>query len=490
MLSRERRVGIGFLLLFLAVFQFNGNAQVFDIVVDKEGTGDYTTIQEALDAVPDNQSARTLIFVKNGTYKEKVTSSSTKKSVSIIGESSENVILTWNDYYPNISAADSYTFLADIAGLYMENISIENTASKEFSGVGQALAVRTIGDSMAFKNCKFYGFQDTYYAHKNRNYNLNCYVEGGTDFIYGDATSVWDSCTIKCLKGGSFITAPSDAKILTPTTPPFLHGLLFRYCDVIAEDGVPDNQYYLGRPWNKESSSVFVECTLGAHIKPVGWSTWEGDNHESTVFAEYKSTKPDGSLVDISSRADWSYQLDSTTVAKRYNLTFFLRRFKLPNQDYWDPLRVTTALEAPTNVKRNVGSLTWTEIANAKGYIVFEGDNLLGFAETATFPISWDVDEEADYTVKSVSENGALSESSSGVITSATDIKEKVLGIWVNSGNLEFSENVEFQIYNMQGKYMKNGVGTFTSINDFTKGVYIIKASNQKGINSIEKIKF
>lgn len=477
------------LLIVLSTFLgLQVNAQVFDMVVAADGSGDYTSIQAALDAVPTGQSTRTLIYVKAGMYREKVTTSSTLKNVSIIGEDADNVILSWNDYYPNISAADSYTFLADIAGLYVENLTIENTAKKEFgSGVGQALAVRTIGDSMAFKNCKYLSFQDTYYAHKNRNYNLNCYVEGGTDFIYGDATSVWDSCTINCLPNGYYITAPADAKIITPTTPEFLHGLLFRYCNITAADGVPNNQYYLGRPWAERSSSVFIECTLGPHIRPIGWDTW-GNDETTTVFAEYKSKNPDGSLTDVSQRASWSYQLDSSIVARRYNLAFFLRRFRLPNQDTWDPTRVTTPASRPTGFKRTGSTLVWQNVENAIGYVILKDGSTLGFSETESFEIPGTVDENAEYTAKSVSFSGALSQASTDVVVSNNNIKEENLQMVVLTSEIQFSEIVNFQVYSMQGKLLTSGRNNTVSIQELGKGIFVVQAS-EKGKFVTQKIR-
>lgn len=464
------------------------SSQVFDIVVAEDGSGDYTSIQAAINAVPNNQAQRTLIYVKAGTYKEKVTTTASKQNVSIIGENAENVILTWNDYYPNTSASESYTFLADIAGLYVENLTIENTASKEFNGVGQALAVRTIGDSMAFKNCKYLGFQDTYYAHKNRNYNLNCYVEGGTDFIYGDATSVWDSCTIHCLKGGQYITAPADAKIVTPIGDGFLHGLLFRYCTVTAEEGVAQGQYYLGRPWQPKSSSVYIECILGEHIKDLGWSTWSDNNHESSYFAEYNSKNPDGTLTDISKRVDWSFQLDSATAAKRYNLPFFLRRFRFPNHDTWDPTRVTTPLSRPTGFRRNGNTLVWQKVENAEGYVVYKNGETIGFAETESFEISGTVDENAEYSTKSVSFSGALSAVSTDVVVSTTDVFENSISMKNVDGLIHFTEVVDFQIYSMQGSLVESGRDNTFSLKPFDSGIYIVKASNGESFIS-QKIK-
>ncbi len=469
------------LALWGMIFGNAVHAQVFDMVVAADGSGDYTSIQAAIDAVPANQAQRTLIFVKGGMYREKVTTTSSVKNVSIIGEDAEKVTLSWNDYSPSTSAADSYTLLADIAGLYVENLTIENTAYKEFSGVGQALAVRTIGDSMAFKNCKYMSFQDTYYAHKNRNYNLNCYVEGGTDFIYGDATSVWDSCTIKCLKGGSFITAPADAKIVTPIGDGFLHGLLFRYCTVTAEIGVPDNQYYLGRPWNEKSSSVYIECTLGPHIRPAGWSTWEGNNHESSVFAEYKSMTPQGELVDVSKRVDWSYQLDSATVAKRYNLGFFLRRFRFPNHDTWDPTRVTTALSQPTGFKRNGSVLVWQKVENAIGYVVLQDGAVIGFSETESFDLQDALNEASEYTAKSVSFSGALSGPATDTPVSSAKVYPAKLHMTQSRNQLHFSERADYRVYDLKGQLVLTGTNTTISTQSLKGGVYVVKAISAKG---------
>ncbi|HLW07698.1 MAG TPA: pectinesterase family protein, partial [Marinilabiliaceae bacterium] len=176
--------------------------QVYDIVVDAHGTGDFNTIGEAISSIPNNQEKRTLILVKNGVYQEKLIVSSSKTFVSIIGEDVNNVIITWSDYQgkDGMFGADSYTLLAEGADFYMENITVVNG----YGPGAQAVAIRTTGDRQVFKNCVFKGHQDTYYAHKNRQYNFKCHIEGNTDFIYGDATAVFDSCNIHSIAGGQY----------------------------------------------------------------------------------------------------------------------------------------------------------------------------------------------------------------------------------------------------------------------------------------------
>lgn len=331
------------------------------------------------------------------------------------------------------------------------------------------------------------GFQDTYYAHKRRQYNLNCTIEGATDFIYGDATTVFDSCTINCVKGGQYITAPADAKLITPfASGDFYHGLLFRYCNVTRDADVGDKQYYLGRPWQPRSSSVYIECTLGPHIKSEGWSTWEGDNHESSVFAEYQNVNNDGSLVDISKRVSWSIQLDSTIAAWRYlNLDFFLRK----NFVVWDAKRLTKALAPPTGLSRTGNSLSWELVENAIGYVVLENDAFVGFAKTESFDIPETVDESAEYSVKSVSFSGALSLNSSGVETAVNKIRNNSsIDIRKINEQVLFSQDVSFKIFTLNGKLVKMGKGKSTSLIGINKGFYVIKATAKNGGTSVKKI--
>ena len=255
----------------------SAQAQVYDFVVAKDGSTRYSTIKLALDKVPASSPNRTLIFVKNGVYEEKVWVYANKKNVSIIGESVDGVVISWDDYSgktSGMSTADSYTLLVEGDDFYGENLTIKNTAGN----VGQAVAVRTTGDRQIFKNCKFIGFQDTYYAHKKRQYNVDCYVEGATDFIFGDATTVFENSTINSVKGGQYITAPNDTKLISTTASgdPFYHGLLFLECLLTADEDVPANSYYLGRPWGAPGSAVYIDCTLGEHIRPAGWSEWNG----------------------------------------------------------------------------------------------------------------------------------------------------------------------------------------------------------------------
>ncbi len=475
-----------FLLLGGLLFALiNTTGQVFDQVVAADSSGDYTSIQAALNAVPDNSSKRTRIFVLGGTYHEKVNLTPSKINVSLIGEDPEKVIISWDDYAGKngMSGADSYTFLADATDFYAENISFVNTAGP----VGQAVAIRTTGDRMVFKNCNFIGNQDTYYAHKRRQYNLLCRVEGTTDFVYGDATTVFDKSEVNCKKsGGSYITAPADTKLVSNTPEgKFYHGLLFLECNVTAEPNVSLSSYSLGRPWQPDASSVFIQCILGDHIKPAGWSTWEGNNHLSGCYAEYLNVDSMGNPVDVSMRVSWSKQLSQEEVKNYYNLGYFLKKDNV----VWDPVPITWSLPAPENVQNDGSQLTWNEVANAVGYVIYRNDSAIGLSETGFFELQDIPSGEHEFSAKSVSENGNLSGFPNEPALYTNPLKTELNQLLIRGNRLVFNEEVDFSIYAMNGlKVMEGNNAENADLSGILTGIYIVRYTDKSGNLTISKI--
>jgi pectinesterase len=468
-------------------------SQPFDIVVAADGSGDYRTIQKALDAVPSNASKRTKIFIKNGTYNQKIYLSSTKRFVSLIGESVEGVIITWNDYAgktPLINTAESYTFLAEGNDLYAENLTVMNTAGS----IAQAVAIRVTGDRQVFKNCRFIGYQDTYYAHKNRQYNLNCYIEGATDFIFGESTAVFDSCEVQCVKGGHYITAPSDTK-LTSQTPDgtFYHGLLFISCILNSENDVPANSYFLGRPWQPNASSVFINCLMGDFIKSEGWSVWEGtNNHLSGCYAEYQSKDYNGDSVDVSQRVEWSKQLTYDEVTSYYSLDYFFKKDTVT----WNPALETIIPEPPENLLNENSSISWAPVPDVCGYVLFRNDTAIAFPE-ANYFTDFTVDRSKSniYYVRSVScRNGALSPRSesitvipSGITLEANDGIIRIIGI--DKKSIYLSEIADISLYNLNGILIKEQkYSDKINIENLIKGIYLIKMKGKDGRKITDKI--
>lgn len=300
-----------------------------EITVSKDGTADFTSIQEAVNSTRDLGPGEVVIKIKSGTYNEKLEIPSWKHQLTLIGEDRKNTNITHNDFSGKIdpvtkkelSTFTSYTVLVRGNDIRIENLTIENTSC----GEGQAVALHVEGDRFLIKEADILGCQDTLYTatEGSRQLYLNCYIEGTTDFIFGEATAVFKNCTIHSLKN-SFVTAAA-----TSQNQEF--GYVFFNCKFTAASGV--DEVYLGRPWRPYAKTVLINSHLGAHILPEGWDHWPGDkmfpNKERTAYyAEYNSTGPGASPT---TRVEWSYQLSPEKAAK-YTLKNI---FSTTNDWYW-----------------------------------------------------------------------------------------------------------------------------------------------------------
>lgn len=282
----------------------------FDLEVAPDGSGDFISIQEAIDAVPHLRKSRTTIYIRNGIYKEKLILPTTKINVTFLGESVSSTVITYDDYASKKNSFGEEMGTSGSSGFYIfgdgfiaRNITFSNSAGP----VGQAVAVRIDGDRVVFENCRFLGFQDTLYPHGegSRQYYQNCYIEGTVDFIFGWSTALFEDCVIHS-KAKGYITAAS-----TPESASF--GFVFLRCRITGD--APDQSVYLGRPWRSFSRVVFIECELGKHIRPEGWHNWNKPETEQTAYyAEYKCF---GAGADSGQRVSWSRQL-SEDEAKQY----------------------------------------------------------------------------------------------------------------------------------------------------------------------------
>jgi pectinesterase len=296
------------LFLFLFISQIAWAEDRKYIVVAKDSSGEFHTIQEAVNAVRDFSYFPVKIFIKKGVYAEKLVIPSWKTGITLEGESRDSTIITNADFSggyitggkdmfgkDKFSTFTSYTVLIAGDDITAINLTFENTAGN----VGQAVALHVEGDRCTFRNCRLLGNQDTLFTGKegSRQYYQNCYIEGTTDFIFGAATAIFNGCTIHSKKN-SFITAAS-------TTKNQQYGLIFMHCKLTADNLL--TKVYLGRPWRPYSATLFMNCTLGAHILPAGWYYWEKEKNELTArYSEYKNTGPGAA---IGKRVAWSHQL-------------------------------------------------------------------------------------------------------------------------------------------------------------------------------------
>lgn len=289
----------------------------YDIVVSPDGHGDYMTVQEAVNAIPDYSHEQiTTVYIRKGVYKEEVTIPHSKFRVHFKGEDPETTLITFDKYarkfWPgrnfDMGTSGSATIYIHASYVTFENLAFENSAG-EGKEIGQAVAVFTDGDFLFFKNCRFLGNQDTLYTYgrygKNggikRNYFLDCYIEGTTDFIFGTSIAYFENCTIHSKKD-SYVTAAS-------TLEGQKYGYVFKNCKLTAAPGV--TKCYLGRPWGAFAKTVFIGCELGGHIVPEGWHDWEKEGKPNTrknsFYAEYGSTGPGAR----GPRADWAHKLSA-----------------------------------------------------------------------------------------------------------------------------------------------------------------------------------
>jgi pectinesterase len=291
--------------------------------VDANGHGKYKTIQSAVDAVPEGNNKRIVIDIKPGTYVEVLTIDARKGFITLKGSGRSNTIISYNNHsgsnLPNGDTANTWTSASVFVygnDFKAEDITFNNNAGFK---AGQAVALRVEGSRAAFFNCAMTGNQDVLFLSGSgtKQYYKNCYIEGTTDFIFGAATAVFDSCHIHSKKN-SHVTAASTNSII-----PF--GFVFRNCILTADSGI--NKVSLGRPWSPTASVTYLNCTIGNHIIPEGWNNWKNPANELTArFAEYHSV---GEGANESQRVKWSKQL-TDEVAKRYTLENILGT--------WNPL--------------------------------------------------------------------------------------------------------------------------------------------------------
>jgi len=292
---------------FLAFTLSLSAASPFDnadtIVVARDGTGQFRTVDEAIEVCRAFMDYHKVIFVKKGVYKEKITIPQWLQNIEIVGEDRDATIITYDDH-ANIKTNDRpqgmgtfRTFTLKIEGndITLRNITIENNAAR----LGQAVALHTQGDRLTFVNCRFLGNQDTVYTGNAgcRHYFDHCYIEGTTDFIFGPATAWFEQCDIYC-KANSYITAAS-----TPQDQPF--GYVFNRCTVRTAPEV--TKLYLGRPWRDYGYTLFMHCQLPAAVTPEGWHRWEPQREQTARYAEYENT---GEGAVTQNRVFWSRQLN------------------------------------------------------------------------------------------------------------------------------------------------------------------------------------
>lgn len=309
------------LFALLALLPVYANEKEYDIVVDRNGRGDFRNIQDAIESVRAFDPKGTVtIFIREGFYKEKLVLPTYVCNVKIIGENRDKTIINYDDHanIDQMGTFRTYTFLIRGNDITIENLTIENSAEQ----LGQAVAVHLEGDRIIFRNCRLSGNQDTVYTGREncRQYFENCYIEGTTDFIFGPSTAWFERCELHC-KRKSYITAAS-----TPENIEF--GYIFNNCTITTAEGISD--VYLGRPWRPYAMTLFMNCEMPAGINPLGWHNWRNPENEKTSrYMEYNNR---GNGANTTNRVNWSKILTAKE-AKKYTIENVMK-----GCDGWNPL--------------------------------------------------------------------------------------------------------------------------------------------------------
>ena len=434
-------------------------AKLYDAVVAADGTGNYTSVQAAINAAPSGRIAPWLIFVKNGQYEELVTIPKNKPFIHLIGQDKEKTIIKfwinngstsdkgW-EYSVNNPASKAYgyqgVFQCDATDFYTENITYYNSFGVERQTGPQAQAMRSCNDRQTFYNCKFRSYQDTWFTSTanstDRHYVKDCYIEGAVDYFYGGGDIYVENSEFCNVRSGSVIVAPAHK-------PGTKWGYVMQNCRISAIlDGI-GKQHALGRPWHESPIAVWLNTTMLTTISPSGW------NNMGTIpalFAEYNSMDSNGNPVDLNQRrTKYQYTSNGQTITGTCKAVLtaeeaarYTYEAVTTGTDDWNPRRMMEAVDAPSDLKYSAAdcTLTWSPSEYAICYVVIDqNDQVVGFTKDSSFTTDG---QGSRYSVKAVNEYGSLSQSST--VSTTTDIST------IDNGQLSMN-NGQWTYYNLQG---------------------------------------
>jgi len=292
------------------------------VVVAQDGSGDYPTVQNAVDHAFDRvlapTAARLIIDIRPGIYHERVRVPHDRPRVTFLGQDAQSTVITFG-----LGAKDAGgTFFSATVDINADEFEARNITFENSYGTGtQAVAISVHSDRARFRSCRFLGMQDTVYAASGRQYYVDSYIAGHVDFIFGNAAAVFEHCDIHS-RGAGYVAAQSR------TMPDGAQGFVFAHCRLTADGQVHD--VFLGRPWRNYSRVVYLECWMGGHIRPEGWNNWGKEAAEQTAwFAEYSSDGPGGAA---SGRVKWAKPLTAAE-ARAFSPEVFLS-----GADGWNPV--------------------------------------------------------------------------------------------------------------------------------------------------------
>ncbi|KAI7757130.1 hypothetical protein M8C21_029483 [Ambrosia artemisiifolia] len=296
------------------------------VVVSQDGSGNFTTITDAINFAPNNTSPTNgyfVVYVSAGVYEEYVNIPKNKKNLMMIGDGINQTVITGNrSVVDGWTTFNSATFIVVAPNFVATNLTIRNTAG---SIKHQAVALRNGADLSTFYKCSFEGYQDTLYAHSLRQFYRECDVYGTVDFIFGNAATVLQNCNLypRLPMSGQFNAITAQGR----TDPGQNTGTSIQKCNIMAADDLAASNgttvTYLGRPWKEYSRTVYMQSFMDSLVAPAGWSVWSGDFALNTsYYAEFNNSGP-GS--DTSQRVTWpGFHVINETDAVNFTVSGFI----------------------------------------------------------------------------------------------------------------------------------------------------------------------
>lgn len=398
----------------------------FHAVVAEDGIGEYTSVQEAINAAPENRSKPWIIFIKNGSYEEQVVVPSNKPYIHLIGQDKyrtvihlklnvggepkpeeKNKEIYWSSSIHNpespVYKFEGAVFNVEAPYFYAENISFVNDYGVTSQNGPMALAMKNKADCASFNNCVFRSFQDTWQTSSNdqdRLYVKDCFIEGAVDYFFGGGDALLENCTLYNTRKGSVIVAPCQ------TNANF--GYVFRNCIIDGNELAMQGGLKLGRPWHNSPKAVFIHSTIHIPIAIEGWTDMGG---VPALFAEYDSRDTDGNVINLNQRkTDYTGRGERkgscrAIITKEEADSYVYERIISRGGD-WNPRVMMEKLPAPKNVKKKGMRVNWKAVPEAIGYVLYEGEIIIGFTKSSHYFLS--SESEGKITVRAVNYYGSL----------------------------------------------------------------------------------
>lgn len=455
---------------FTTLERVRPEARLYDAIVAADGSGDWLTPQEAIDAAPADRVKPWLIFVKNGRYKGHVDIPASKPMLHIIGQDRDKTVicddrLCGGDNAYHVSAGATVVINAN--DCLFENITLENTYGHEKETGPQALALNTSGDRTIFNNVAMLSYQDTWITPSKSNYRAyvrNSLIEGAVDFIYNSGNIYIENTTLWInRKSGGYIVAPSHGADVE-------WGYVFNNCTITAP-GVPsETSIWLGRPWHNFPKTVFLNTRAEVTIPATGW--YETMGGLPAIWADWNTVDANGNPVDLSQRRDTYYYTDSDgnrVYGKAKNhltdeeAAAYTVRNVLSGADGWEPVIKTEECAMPVAGYED-GVIAWRPVDYAICYVVTCGDEVVAITTERELSVTPGT-SYADYRVRAVNEYGGLSEAAVPVLGSS--LQEVVPA----------GETKVIGIYDLQGRALPS----------LRKGINIVKEISADGVIVVSK---